>query len=86
MRDMPDESSDPPVIVVIADDEETPLEFVVDLVRSVFDHSDAQVRIFTETIAQQGRAGRHAASIPRPLPRRCCRRPGSASRRLATPW
>jgi hypothetical protein len=54
MRDMPDESSD--LQVVIEDDDETPLEFVIDLVRSVFGQSDAQVRIFTETIERDSKA------------------------------
>jgi hypothetical protein len=69
MRDMPDESSD--LQVVIEDDDETPLEFVIDLVRSVFGQSDAQVRIFTRPSSATAR--RSAASIPRPSPKRSCR-------------
>jgi AAA+ superfamily predicted ATPase/ATP-dependent Clp protease adapter protein ClpS len=42
--------------LVIHNDDQTPWEFVVDLVRSVFDRSEAEAEAFAATVTQQGKA------------------------------
>lgn len=42
--------------LVIHNDDQTPWEFVVDLVRSVFDRSQAEAETFAATVTQQGEA------------------------------
>lgn len=42
--------------LVIHNDDQTPWEFVVDLVRSVFDRSEAEAETFAATVTQQGKA------------------------------
>ncbi|MFC3326526.1 ATP-dependent Clp protease adaptor ClpS [Mesorhizobium cantuariense] len=42
--------------LVIHNDEQTPWEFVVDLVRSIFDRSEAEAEAFAATVTQQGKA------------------------------
>ncbi len=54
MRNTPAEAVD--LQLVIHNDDQTPWEFVVDLVRSVFDRSEAEAEAFAATVAQQGEA------------------------------
>ncbi|RVC81233.1 AAA family ATPase [Mesorhizobium sp. M4A.F.Ca.ET.022.05.2.1] len=54
MRDTPAETID--LQLVIHNDDQTPWEFVVNLVRSVFDRSEAEAEALTATVAQQGKA------------------------------
>ena len=42
--------------IVFHNDDETPWEFVVELVRSVFGHSEANAKTFTTMVAQEGKA------------------------------
>lgn len=53
MRDTPDEIND--LQIVVHNDDKTPFEFVVDLLRSVFARSEAEARASAATISKQGR-------------------------------
>jgi AAA+ superfamily predicted ATPase/ATP-dependent Clp protease adapter protein ClpS len=53
MRDVPAGVNDTQIIVY--DDDETPFDFVVDLIRSVFGRSEAEAFAFAATSGQQGR-------------------------------
>ena len=54
MRDTPSEIGNQQI--VIHNDDETPWNFVVDLVRSVFGHTEAEAKSFTAMVVQQGKA------------------------------
>lgn len=54
MRDTPSEIDN--LQIVIHNDDETPWEFAVDLVRCVFGRSEAEAKAFTTMVAQQGKA------------------------------
>ncbi|MDX8500924.1 ATP-dependent Clp protease adaptor ClpS [Mesorhizobium sp. VK4C] len=54
MRNAAAEATD--LQLVIHNDDQTPWEFVVDLVRSVFDRSQAEAETFAATVTQQGEA------------------------------
>ncbi|CAN7235343.1 ATP-dependent Clp protease adaptor ClpS [Mesorhizobium amorphae] len=56
--------------LVIHNDDQTQWEFVVDLVRSVFDRSEAEAEAFTATVAQHGEAacGNHPFAAIRARP------------------
>lgn len=54
LRDTPVEIND--LQIVIHNDEGTPWEFVVDLVRSVFSRSELEAKAFAATVTQQGKA------------------------------
>ena len=53
MRDTPAEIND--LQIVIHNDDETPFEFVVDLLRSVFARPDAEAKALAATISKQGK-------------------------------
>lgn len=54
MRDSPAEATN--LQLVIHNDDETPWPFVVDLVRSIFDRSEAEAEAFAAIVTQQGKA------------------------------
>jgi ATP-dependent Clp protease adapter protein ClpS len=54
MRDVPAGVSDAQIIIY--DDDDTPFDFVVSLIRSVFGRSEAEATAFVATIQQQGEA------------------------------
>lgn len=54
MRNAPNELGNQQI--VIHDDDETPWEFVVDIVRSVFGHTEAEAKTITTLVAKQGKA------------------------------
>ncbi|MEZ5854370.1 MAG: ATP-dependent Clp protease adaptor ClpS [Hyphomicrobiaceae bacterium] len=54
MRDTPSEIDN--LQIVIHNDDETPWDFVVDIVRCVFGRSEAEAKAFTTIVAQQGKA------------------------------
>jgi len=66
MRDTPDEIND--LQIVVHNDDETPFEFVVDLLRSVFARSEAEARAAEATISKQGK-GRMRDFSPAHCPR-----------------
>ena len=53
------------VQIIVHNDDETPRQFVVDLIRSVFGRSEAEADAFTAKVAQQGRAvcGSYAPAV-----------------------
>jgi len=53
VRDTPSEIGNQQI--VIHNDDETPWNFVVDLVRSVFGHTEAEAKSFTAMVVQQGK-------------------------------
>lgn len=77
MRDTPDEIND--LQIVVHNDDKTPFEFVVDLLRSVFARSEALLRQ-----RFQSKERPYAGLFPRPLPTRCWLPRKSASKRLDT--
>ena len=54
MRDVTAETDS--LQIVIHNDDETPIGFVVDLVRSVFGRSEAEAKAFTDTVSERGKA------------------------------
>ncbi|ESZ27273.1 ATP-dependent Clp protease ClpS [Mesorhizobium sp. L2C084A000] len=54
MRNIPAEAIN--LQLVIHNDDQTLWEFVVDLVRSVFDRSEAEAEAYAATVTQQGKA------------------------------
>ncbi|WP_284275423.1 ATP-dependent Clp protease adaptor ClpS [Mesorhizobium huakuii] len=54
LRNIPTQAID--LQLVIYNDDQTPWEFVVDLIRSVFDRSEAEAEAFVATVTQQGKA------------------------------
>ena len=67
--------------IFIHNDEDTPMEFVTELMRMVFGKSEKEAIAFAALI-ERGKA--HAAPIRLPSPRRCWRRRSSKSMRPDT--
>jgi ATP-dependent Clp protease adapter protein ClpS len=82
MRDVPAGVSDAQIIVY--DDDETPFDFVVDLIRSVFGRSEAEAFALAATCGQQGRVicGTYPADVAEVMLRAARRRIKDAGEHL----
>src|ERR1700722_17056063 len=82
MRDMPAGICD--VEIVVHNDDETPWQFVIDLVRSVFGRSETEANALTQTVAEQGKAvcGTYAPAVADAILRAAKQRIAESGHRL----